>query len=218
LIFSAYKAAAMIDNEIDALVGEFVSKFQSTGSQNERKISISDTEWERKCSSDPHFGEYRCFAYYCDLIKSGTGRPRGLTLHFDMVRQVSESSSGWEHADESLLVIAYAHERDTWWIPRELLVTDAGRLECETYWTTAYGAAENKILVWDTDSQNDWSKRDWLFALPLRVLNGPKAVDEQLIGPIMQLLWGQIPKISLKNWHAVKWPLKNKSNLQINSF
>jgi hypothetical protein len=92
-------------------------------------------------------------------------------------------------------------------------VASSGRLDDEAaYWGEAHGVAENRLLGWDENVvwaesglQSDWSQRDWLFALPLRVLEDPKAVQQQLITPIVQLLCRPSPEIALKDWKAVVW-------------
>jgi hypothetical protein len=221
-IFSVCSAVAKIDQEIENLIVEFKSKVKGfKGESSINKISIpneNDPGW------DPRLGDmkYRYGTCYFGLkIQSGRGKGRkvGLSLHFDLARDISGSIE-WEHAGESLLVVSYAatSNEEEWW--GALPVSSSGCFEDadESSWDLR-GFLDNKLLIWQWNKDSlspdidiDWSRQDWAFGLPLRTLENTQTVEQQLVMPIMKLLSGSCKESDLKRqlngWNAIAWQLE----------
>jgi hypothetical protein len=211
-IFSTYLAASRIDMEIDALVEDFESQISSG---KDKRFSVKEGEWHE--ADDNNFAGYRYVTRRSMLTIRGLGRgrssTRSLSLHFDLVRDITGGSVLWPHAREALLVIAYASERGDWWEPESLCVASSGRLEDDETWDKwcAGASVENKFLVWsDTGAKSDFSKvdvsdQDWLFAVPLRLINDSNAIKNMFVNPVCSLLLREHPETALSGSQPIQW-------------
>jgi hypothetical protein len=143
----------------------------------------------------------------------GRAATRSLSLHFDLVRDVTGSAQ-WPHAREALLVIAFACERGEWWEPESLCIASSGQLEDNETWEKVRASGrsvDKKFLVWqETGAQSDYSKtdvseQDWIFAVPVRLIDGSDAVKSMLVEPVCSLLLGKHPEDALSGSKPIQW-------------
>jgi hypothetical protein len=119
----------------------------------------------------------------------------------------------WPHAREALLVIAFASGRGDWWEPESLCVASSGRLEDTESWERfrVSASVDRKFLVWEPGVQsNDYSKvdvsaNDWIFAVPVSLINDSDAIRNMLVSPVCSLLLGKQPQEALGGSKPVQW-------------
>jgi len=208
-VFSTYLCASRVDVEIDALVEDFEGQISSG---KDKRFSVTEGEWHK--ADDGNFAGYRYATRRSVLTIGGSrGKPRlrSLSLHFDLVRDLTPS--GWPHAREALLVMAFASERGEWWEPESLCVAGSGRLEDSETWERfrASASVDKKFLVWqESEATSDYSKidvsgQDWIFAVPVQLINDSDAVRNMLVNPVCSLLTGRHPQEALSGSPAIEW-------------
>lgn len=212
-IFTTFVAAERVWKEIEYLVDEFSS---SVKDHSKDGVAIHKTTWG---SSDDLDDPPNQTNVWCDcdlrlrLKGKGPFRSRLLTLYFDLARDlVPKDKADWPQAREALLVVGFdPRQKGGSWAPYAA-VHPEGRLKEAEAWDACrnHVFADGRLLEAEETSVSDegWSQRAWLFAIPLRRLTNADAVLEQLTKPVVALLSDKEPEIALAGTEAVKWNVK----------
>ena len=210
-IFTTLVAAERISKEMDELVDEFSSSVKVVSDDN---VIVEKKATWHYADDSPHTsnGWYDC-ALRLRSKAQGPPRSRRLTLYFDLARElVSKEATDWPHAREALLVVGFdPNSKGNGWSQYSAVLPD-GRLkntEDEKTWDDCrkHVFADGRLLEWQRHSVSNegWSQRAWLFALPLQRLTNADAVLEQVTKPVVALLSDKEPEIALASTEAVKW-------------
>jgi len=106
---------------------------------------------------------------------------------------------------------AYSPLKDRPWENNLLAVTAQGRLRDDDAWCACKSNrhAEGKLLQYSEEGLLDgpnWAGRPWVFAVPLRSLENPASVNEQIVQPVISLLVkNESPDKCLAATRAIVW-------------
>lgn len=201
-IFQAASAMKLIETELNALIDELGEQLSGYSSD---RFSVENS-WDWAKGESDWVTQWQGIEFPVKL--SGARRPRKLSLRFELTRDLVKSSV-WEHATDALLIVAYdPHVGHEW--SSEMAVRADGRLADEDAWIECKASiVESKLLEWRAASVSGargWSQRSWLFAVPLRALSSPEALQRGVTNVIGGLLsdvpLAKIPLVSLVTWNA----------------
>lgn len=202
-IFATFAAVDEIDNETDALVEEIKTQLEKDR-KKDRIFSIESEKREMR-AQDKHC-ETSTFILKFRSSGSLKGKPRSaaLTLHFDYIRDDSESK--WPHAKQALLVVGYAYLTSDPWLCNELFVHSSGRLENSDICDSLSAKCNERLLVGTANEDgHHLSEKNWVFAVPLAALNSPEAVERNVTEPILTLLLSRQPDKAFSKSQAIAW-------------
>lgn len=199
-IFQAASAMKLIETELNALIDELGEQLSSYSSE---RFSIENS-WDWAKGESDWVTEWQGVEFPVNL--RGTRRPRKLSLRFELTRDLLKNSP-WVHATDALLIVAYdPHVGHEW--SSEMAVRADGRLVDEDAWTECKASiVEGKLLEWRAASitgAHGWSQKSWLFAVPLRALSSPEALQHAVTNVIGGLL-GDVPIAKIPLASLVAW-------------
>jgi hypothetical protein len=144
--------------------------------------------------------------------KKGRTKEGALSFRFDLWRG-SSIHDDWEWADSALLIIAYSHNKNDPWDNEGLAINRGGQLNWSEGWEE-YGKnlplARGRMLASNLEEGNDWSKRYWIFALPLSDIRDRDCVEKYIVRPVQGLLGKKSPDEALADVPAIVWARNSK--------
>jgi hypothetical protein len=131
-----------------------------------------------------------------------------LILYFDLAR--TGPATSWPASHSALLLVAYEARYDNGWALDTLAFRTDGTFENSEARASLipHPDSGNRLLWWDDGDENSpWSRRSWLFGLELSRLDGPEAVDKEVLTPFVGLMKRNLsPLEAFANSNAVSWP------------
>jgi len=202
-IFQAASAMKLIETELNALIDELGQQLSGYSSA---RFSIEDGSWKWADGESDWVTHWHGVEFPVKL--SGARRPRKLSLRFELTRDLLKNPA-WAHATDALLIVAYDPHVGREW-SSEMAVRADGRLADEDAWIECKASmVEGKLLEWSAASISGapgWSQRSWLFAVPLRALSSPEALQHGVTNVIGGLLsdepLAKVPLDSLVTWNT----------------
>lgn len=204
-IFRANEIAEKTWLSIEELIDVFKRKLEVRG--------FTCADYEASEDEDEKRTLFYHYAYQFPINRPGKGnrRRQGITLHFDVCRNIT-GTPNWPHAREAILVVAYSNLFDDAWDATALAINQNGFLDAwglvdrTHYEELSLSQEDQRLIVWnETKEAESWSTRSWLFALPLRLLTSPNSLELEVIEPLTKLLLQNTSKGALTS-NAITWP------------